>query len=220
MKQRGFTLVEIALVIVIIGLLVGGFLKGREFIKQAKIKNIESTFESVAKAIYTYQERYQALPGDDIDAIRFNTDPTIDGINIIVPAETNGKIAGKFDLTKDNNGEESRLVWLHLRCANFIPKTFVATITEAATEWQEQPHNVFNGIIGVSNDLDLNNDDTLQTNEIGLKLFVGFTNIPADIAGILDLAQDDGLAKSGHVISNQESYQDKTLFHKVYFYLQ
>lgn len=219
MKQQGFTLIEIALVIVIIGLLVGGFLKGKEFIKQAKIKNIESTFESVSKAIYTYQERYQALPGDDVGAKRFAQDSTIEGINILVPTQANGKIAGKFDLTKDNNGEESRLVWLHLRCARFIPKTAVATMTEAATEWQEQPRNVFNGIIGVSNDLDLNNDDTLQTNEMGLKLFVGFTDIPADIAEILDLTQDDGLAKSGRVISNQENYQDKSLSHKVYFYL-
>jgi prepilin-type N-terminal cleavage/methylation domain-containing protein len=224
MKQQGFTLVEIALVIVILGLLVGGFLKGREFIKQAQIKNLESTFESVAKAIYTYQERYQALPGDDTGAKRFAGDPTINGINIIVPDEKNGKIAGKFD-TRDNN-EESRLAWLHLRCARFIPKTFVETMQEAETEWQEQPRNVFNGIIGVSNDLDLNNNNGLEDEEKGLKLFIGFTNIPGDVAEILDSTQDDGLAASGRVISNQDnnpsktlSYEDKTSFYKVYFYL-
>lgn len=209
MKPQGFTLVEVALVIVVIGLLVGGFLKGKELITQAKIKNIQSTFESVAKALYTYQERYHALPGDDKEATRF--DP-----NIIVPSTPNGKIEGSFDSTIAN--EESRLAWLHLRYAGLIPKTFIDDPQQINSQLQEQPRNIFNGIIGVSNDLK-NNGAQLKIGENMPGIFVGFTNIPGDIAEILDLTQDDGLADSGRVRSNWANYQDKTLVHKIYFYL-
>ena len=64
-KQSGFTLVEIAIVLVIIGLLLGGILKGQEMITQAKIKNVISDFSGIAAAQYGYQDRYRALPGND-----------------------------------------------------------------------------------------------------------------------------------------------------------
>src|SRR5262245_43449492 len=64
-KQAGFTLVEIAIVLVIIGLLLGGILKGQEMITQAKIKNVIADVSGVSAAMYGYQDRYRALPGDD-----------------------------------------------------------------------------------------------------------------------------------------------------------
>ncbi|WP_353573301.1 prepilin-type N-terminal cleavage/methylation domain-containing protein, partial [Candidatus Albibeggiatoa sp. nov. BB20] len=64
-KQAGFTLVEIAIVLVIIGLLLGGVLKGREIINNAKVINIENSFTGISSAIYSYQDRYRSLPGDD-----------------------------------------------------------------------------------------------------------------------------------------------------------
>ena len=67
-QQAGFTLVEIAIVLVIIGLLLGGILKGQEMITQAKIKNIVNDLNGMSAAIYSYQDRYRALPGDELDA--------------------------------------------------------------------------------------------------------------------------------------------------------
>src|SRR5438094_8822899 len=66
--QTGFTLVEIAIVLVIIGLLLGGILKGQEMITQAKIKNVINDFNGIAVAVTSYQDRYRALPGDDANA--------------------------------------------------------------------------------------------------------------------------------------------------------
>src|SRR5450830_427175 len=67
-KQAGFSLVEIAIVLVIIGLLLGGILKGQEMITQAKIKNVVNDFNGITAAINSYQDRYRALPGDDLNA--------------------------------------------------------------------------------------------------------------------------------------------------------
>src|SRR3979411_2090741 len=63
--EAGFTLVEIAIVLVIIGLLLGGILKGQEMITQAKIKNVMSDFSGISAAYHGYQDRYRAIPGDD-----------------------------------------------------------------------------------------------------------------------------------------------------------
>src|SRR5512143_3443451 len=64
-KQSGFTLIEIAIVLVIIGLLLGGVLKGQELINSAKVKNLASDFKNVPIFIYGYQDKYKYLPGDD-----------------------------------------------------------------------------------------------------------------------------------------------------------
>src|SRR6202162_6002399 len=66
--EAGFTLVEIAIVLVIIGLLLGGILKGQEMITQAKIKNVINDLNGITVAITSYQDRYRALPGDDKNA--------------------------------------------------------------------------------------------------------------------------------------------------------
>src|SRR6185436_14812631 len=63
--QAGFTLVEIAIVLVIIGLLLGGILKGQEMITQARIKNAINDFNGITVAVTSYQDRYRGLPGDD-----------------------------------------------------------------------------------------------------------------------------------------------------------
>src|SRR6266536_1939679 len=53
-QQSGFTLVEIAIVLVIIGLLLGGILKGQELINSAKVKNLANDFRVIPTYIYSY----------------------------------------------------------------------------------------------------------------------------------------------------------------------
>src|SRR5690349_13016648 len=83
-SQKGFTLVEIAIVLVIIGLLLGGILKGQEMITQAKIKNVIADVSGVSAAMYGYQDRYKALPGDDKNAGRWTGANAGNGDGIIV----------------------------------------------------------------------------------------------------------------------------------------
>src|SRR4249920_599864 len=110
--QAGFTLVEIAIVLVIIGLLLGGILKGQEMITQARIKNVVNDFNGITVAVTSYQDRYRFLPGDDKGAsARWTTQAPASG-------DGDGVIAGNYNITTltvaPTTAQESNLFWQHL----------------------------------------------------------------------------------------------------------
>ena len=179
-RQSGFTLVEIAIVLVIIGLLIGGVLKGREMITNAKIKRVENDFAGVAAAIYAYQDRYGVLPGDDPSAsTRFaGTWAAADNGN------GNGNISGGWSST--NNVLESRKIWKHLRGAGLI----AGPVDNTSASYQ-QPSNSFGGLVGI----DLNVYNLSGHNVV-------FGEIPGDIAAILEARGDDGVPSRGSIQSH------------------
>jgi len=71
--RKGFTLVELSIVLVIIGLLIGGVLKGKAMIENSKIKRVKSDIDGIVAAVNTYQDIYGALPGDDPIARTFGS---------------------------------------------------------------------------------------------------------------------------------------------------
>lgn len=113
-RTRGLTLVEVAIVLVITGLLVGGLLQGREMVNRAHVARVERDYAAVAGAVLAYRERYGALPGDDPAATtRFPgiLDAGDDG-------DGDGSIQGPWNST--NGAHESRLAWKHLRAAGLL----------------------------------------------------------------------------------------------------
>ncbi len=72
-NQKGFTLVEIAIVLVIIGLLLGGVLKGQEMIKQAKVKKVMKITDEVRSAIALYLDKVGDLPYTPGTATTYNS---------------------------------------------------------------------------------------------------------------------------------------------------
>ncbi|MBI4741021.1 MAG: prepilin-type N-terminal cleavage/methylation domain-containing protein [Betaproteobacteria bacterium] len=176
-QQSGFTLVEIAIVLVIIGLLLGGVLKGQELITQAKISNITNDINSYISAIYSYQDRYRALPGDDRAATRWPL--------ITAAGDGNNSVGGAYEST--TNTDESRLFWAELRLAGFIHGA-VDTLPNAVV----QPVSASGGIIGVQQ----------NPAPLGLGLMsVCAGSLPAKIAQAIDAKLDDGNAMTGTVRS-------------------
>lgn len=63
-QQNGFTLIEISIVLVIIGLLTGAVLKGQQMIENSRYKAFVQEVDAIRAAVYTFQDRYNYLPGD------------------------------------------------------------------------------------------------------------------------------------------------------------
>lgn len=174
--QKGFTLVEIAIVLVIIGLLLGGVLKGQELITQAKIKNIANDLNGMAAAIYGYQDRYKQFPGDDNQAAARWLNPAATSGN------GNGQIAGEFN--SNVAATESREFWQHLRLAGFVG---------GDTATRDQPINSAGGIVGVQANTGANAALELAG------LVVCSSNLSGKIANAIDAQFDDGLSSRGVV---------------------
>ncbi|TAJ80436.1 MAG: prepilin-type N-terminal cleavage/methylation domain-containing protein [Gallionellaceae bacterium] len=142
-KQSGFTLIEIAIVLVIIGLLLGGVLKGQELINSAKVKNLATDFKNIPVFIYGYQDKFKALPGDDASAATHAA-----GAIACTPAATgrcatgNGVIEGMWNAAAAVT-DESALFWQHARLAGLAPGP------TALTDAGYIPTNAVGGAIGV-----------------------------------------------------------------------
>ena len=175
-QQSGFTLVEIAIVLVIIGLLLGGVLKGQELITQAKIKNVANDFNGMSAAVYGYQDRYKRFPGDDDGAAARWTKPAA------VKGDGNAQVGGssvKGILDCSTSAEENCQFWQHLRLAGFIGG-------DAATKLS--PQNAVGGVLQV------------QNGALGLSgLVVCSTNLPGKVANAIDAQFDDGKLGTGQV---------------------
>lgn len=103
-NQKGFTLVEIAIVLVIIGLLLGGVLKGQELIANAKVKSAQQEVQAFSAAIYAYKDKTGHLPGDDPTATPAgNGDGVITNVteakNLFKHLKDQGLISGNYDGT-------------------------------------------------------------------------------------------------------------------------
>ena len=180
--QRGFTLIEIAIVLVIIGLLLGGVLQGQQLIENSRVKGATNDFNGIAAATFSYQDRYGRMPGDDgagtgTTAARGATwtgtaDGNEDGV-------INAALADTFT---GATGGESGDFFQHLRAAGFIAGDPSLTAAQAL------PQNPFGGLIGITT-------DAVNNGLNGTKICM--SNVGGNSAIALDTQLDDGNGATG-----------------------
>jgi prepilin-type N-terminal cleavage/methylation domain-containing protein len=185
-QQSGFTLVEIAIVLVIIGLLLGGVLKGQELVNSAKVKNLANDFRAISSFVYAYQDRFRALPGDDRIAATHLTGAT----NATTPVAGdvgNARINGGWNSTTAT--DESFLFWQHVRLAG------LATGTPLTASADYIPRNAEGGAIGVTGDPIL----TAPTTPYPASFYVCSRGIQGRYVRQIDTTIDDGNTITGSV---------------------
>ena len=183
-KQAGFTLIELAIVLVIIGLLLGGVLRGQELINSAKVKNMARDFQNVQVYIYGYQDKYKALPGDDKNVVAHITGSTLATSGGTTRGD--GVIGGEWDSTTPT--DESALFWQHVRLAG------LAAGSTSTADAAYYPTNADGGRIGVQS-------VSTMTEITGMSgaYAVCSTGILGKFAKQLDTTLDDGETSTGSV---------------------
>ncbi len=126
--KSGFTLIEIAVVLVIIGLIVGGVVVGQDLIKAAQLRAVISEVEKYKTAVMTFKGKYDCLPGDCANATSFFGTPwagvTTDSAgNVITNGDGNGLI-DQLAACSDPGRHESWEAWHHLSLAGLITGSF------------------------------------------------------------------------------------------------
>jgi prepilin-type N-terminal cleavage/methylation domain-containing protein len=185
-ESAGFTLVEIAIVLVIIGLLVGGVLSGQELIRSARVRGLVAQQEGVKAAIYGFQDRYRALPGDYSGA---ETNITCAAVNCF-----NGDGNGRIEAPNSAGAHEEIYAWSHLAGAGFITGSYrvpVSTVDEPTPE--NTPTNAYGAYMHLGHD----NVWGVSTNAAQRHNVKTGHQIPVVIMAEVDRKIDDGHAYSG-----------------------
>jgi len=183
-QQTGFTLIELAIVLVIIGLLLGGVLKGQDLINSAKAKNIIADFKNIQVLVYQYQDRYRALPGDDAGVVAH-----VNGATLATTGGTvgNGRIEGQWDSLTVS--DESVLFWQHVRLAGLASGSAVVGNADYFLR------NAEGGRVGVQSA----GNGFNEINNMPGTYAVCSQNISGRIAKQIDISLDDGETSTGSV---------------------
>lgn len=189
-NQSGFTLIEIAIVLVIIGLLLGGVLKGQELINSAKVKNLATDFRNIPVFIYGYQDKFKALPGDDANVVAH-----VNGVLATTPAGGigNGLINGSWD--SNTTTDESIAFWQHVRLAGLAAGPTVIPGSIANDQDPYLPQNAVGGRIGIES-------GSTAPPIVNMKgsYIICSKHILGKFAKQLDTTLDDGVGNTGSLM--------------------
>lgn len=170
--QAGFTLVEVAIVMVIIGLLIGGVLKGQAMIQNAKVKRVVKQGDELRAAVMTFYDKYGVYPGDE------NLAPVPPG-GADNEGNGNGQIAGNAEIYELFND---------LGLAGLISGTY-----DGATNL---PYHAFGDNVSISW---VGNPPGANTTPGHYLLF---SNLPGEVCLEIDTKYDDGVNNTGSILGN------------------
>lgn len=193
MKQRGFTLVEIAIVLIIIGLLLGGILSSQSIISSTKAKDAVAIVDDLRAATTYFKQRYGYLPGDLPNPGNYVTAGLLQG--------TGGTIGdGKIDGAVNANGQaaagsEVAVAPVQLFDAGLIGKIDSSDLRRPLKTSFGAVHIVSmataRGLIGA----------TFAANSAARNAIL-FINLPCDVANEVDVKVDDGNTLTGNAMAS------------------
>ncbi|MFN7038059.1 MAG: prepilin-type N-terminal cleavage/methylation domain-containing protein [Alphaproteobacteria bacterium] len=200
--NRAFTLIELAIVIIIVGIIMGGIAAGSALIKQGQIRAVIKDIQKIQTAIYAFREKFGFLPGDfsNAGAIWSTVASCPDSA---AAAGCNGNGNGFFD------SSETYKIWQHLSLANMIEGSYTGLGSSryiGGVNVMSMPTN--NGVYalrGTSSSLysypsRLNTINLLKDNNVGNE---GALN--AEDSYAIDVKIDDGAPSTGKFVAGRGS---------------
>jgi len=182
-QRKGFTLVELAIVLVIIGLILGAIVKGQSLVRNAKYKKLVNDLRGLTAAYYTYYDRYRSVPGDDPKAGN-RWDSIYDKIE-------NGDGNGLIEDSNANGTNEEEQAWRHLRAAAIIPG-------DPNEDPVIHPATPYGGVYDFTKyDFKLGSSNATFN-------CIKINGLPSDIAQRLDEDLDDGIYNRGDIQTDKD----------------
>ena len=146
--RQGFSLLELSIVLVIIGLITGGIMAGRSMVRAAELRSVMSDMSKYKSAVYTFREKYNALPGDMKNATSYWGALADGGPSAACATATpsgtatcNGNGNGKLEDINDSayTTNENFRFWQHLANAGLLEGSFTGTGSTGSVYFQAAP---------------------------------------------------------------------------------
>ncbi len=189
LPSNGFTLIEAAIFLVIIGLLLGFVLRGQELIAAARARNIAAQLTAVKIAYLGFYDRFRMLPGDMATPVA----------NAVIPGGAVGCTGGTACGNGRIDADEVYVAWAQLSRAGFMSGTYTGSIADTGPSAANSPVNPYNGYLQLVTDNRY--DDTSDPAQYPVLNIKTGSLIPSTVMTEVDRKIDDGAPLSGQIRS-------------------
>lgn len=188
--QQGWTLLEIVLLILIVGLILAGAVKGQEMITSAKVKRVAGQLDEIRASYFGFQDRFKALPGDFAEV-----DSAFECGTACWRGNGDGRIRSDSLPVNGSQVREDLLVWTHLSQSGFLKGDYRMADGETMSTDANSPKNPFSVYVQIVFDgrYGLSDGGGPRHN---LK---SGAQVPVEVAAELDRKTDDGKPYKGGV---------------------
>lgn len=188
LRQAGFTLIEIAITLVIIGLLLGAALKGKELITNARVRSLIAQQEGIRAAYFGFLDRYHSPPGDYGHATL-----NVDCRSTCLNGNGDGRIESNAVPVNGSEVHEEILAWSHLCSAGFLNAGHAMVAGDSAPNDANNPVNAYRSYLQLIYD---GNYGTAASGALRHNLKTG-NQIPVELLAEADRKIDDSLPNTG-----------------------